>query len=193
MVRINASGSGIVLAVGPNRRLIATITDGDIRRAILAGIDLDSSLATLLSHREGPSRPLTALPGSDDTELLHLMTENGLRHLPLAGEDEVPVGLALLSDLVRASELKLGAVVMAGGPGMRLRPLTDETPKPMLPVGDRPLLEDIIVRIRDAGIRHVHLTTHYKPEVIRSHFGDGRDFDHRRTPAAELDFGNISD
>jgi NDP-sugar pyrophosphorylase family protein len=104
------------------------------------------------------------------------MTENGLRHLPLAGEDEVPVGLALLSDLVRVSELNLGAVVMAGGPGTRLRPLTADTPKPMLPVGDRPLLEDIIERIRAAGIRHVHLTTHYKPEVIRSHFGDGHDF-----------------
>jgi dTDP-glucose pyrophosphorylase/CBS domain-containing protein len=176
MIRINTSGKGIVLAVGQDRRLIATITDGDIRRAILAGIDLDSSLAILLREREGTLRPVTARPETDDGQLLELMAENGLRHLPLAGDDEVPVGLALLSDVARISDLTLGAVIMAGGHGSRLRPLTNEMPKPMLRVGDRPLLEDIIGRIRSAGIRHVHLTTHYKSEVIRNHFGDGRDF-----------------
>jgi len=176
MVRINASGKGIVLAVGLNRRLIATITDGDIRRAILSGINLDSSLATLLSQREGTLRPVTARPGSDNALLLQLMRENNLRHIPMVREDQVPVGLALLSDLIHISELKLGAVVMAGGHGTRLRPLTNETPKPMLPVGNRPLLEDTINHIRASGIRHVHLTTHYKPEVIRSHFKNGNDF-----------------
>jgi dTDP-glucose pyrophosphorylase/CBS domain-containing protein len=176
MVRINASGKGILLAVGRDRRLITTITDGDIRRAILAGISLDSSLTNMFSQREGSLDPVTARPGTDNALLLQLMKENNLRHVPMTGEDHVPVGLALLSDLMQISELKLGAVVMAGGHGTRLRPLTNETPKPMLPVGNRPLLEDTIDHIRAAGIRHVHLTTHYKPEVIRRYFKNGHDF-----------------
>ena len=75
--------------------------------------------------------------------------------------------------LIDAEGPPLRAVVMAGGLGSRLGELTVDTPKPMLPVGDRPLLERIIEQLREAGIRHVNLTTHYRADVIASHFGDG--------------------
>jgi len=86
------------------------------------------------------------------------------------------VDVALLSELVKEYELPLRAIVMAGGYGTRLRPLTDDLPKPMLPIGDRPLLEIIVNGLREAGIRQVNVATHYKGEMIAEHFKDGQDF-----------------
>jgi NDP-sugar pyrophosphorylase family protein len=86
------------------------------------------------------------------------------------------VDVALLNDLVKEEELPLRAVVMAGGYGTRLRPITEELPKPMLPIGDRPLLELTLQQLRDAGIKRVNLATHYKRDIIANHFGDGHNF-----------------
>jgi len=81
--------------------------------------------------------------------------------------------LVTWDELLPGEDLHLQAVIMAGGLGTRLRPLTEDLPKPMLPVGGRPLMELIISQLREVGIRHVHVTTHYKPEKIIDHFGDG--------------------
>ena len=101
------------------------------------------------------------------------MTTRSLRHIPLIDRDGRVTDVALLDDLVRQYELPLTAVVMAGGYGTRLRPLTDDMPKPMLPVAGKPLLEHIVEQLSANGIRRVNLTTHYKPEAISGHFGDG--------------------
>lgn len=171
---------GVALVVDGEQRFIATITDGDIRRAILRGMDLDQPVQSLLDYRakldpeyEGP---LTAPVGTPDTELLHMMTEATLRHIPLLDDDGRVVQLAVLNELVKDYELPLRAVVMAGGYGTRLRPLTEELPKPMLPVGSRPLLELIVEQLRQAGIRQVNVATHYKGDLIAEHFRDGSDF-----------------
>jgi dTDP-glucose pyrophosphorylase len=178
MMCIDRNAEGIALVVDEERRLIGTVTDGDIRRAILAGMDLDSPVQALLELRAPTAHPspLTAPVGTPDAELLRMMNEYTLRHIPLLDETGRVVDVALLSDLVKEYELPLTAVVMAGGYGTRLRPLTEEVPKPMLPVGGRPLLELIIEQLRQAGIRRVNLTTHYKGELIAQHFGDGRNF-----------------
>ena len=175
---IDEWAKGIALVVDEERRMIGTVTDGDIRRAILAGMDLSLPVQKLLERRASTPypRPITAPVGTPDAELLLLMNEHTIRQVPLLDEHGRVVDVALLSDLVKEYELPLTAVVMAGGYGTRLRPLTEELPKPMLPVGDRPLLELIIEQLRQAGIRRVNLTTHYKGELIARHFGDGRDF-----------------
>ena len=175
---IDKIGKGIVLVVDDDQRLLGTVTDGDIRRAILAGTDLDLPVQQLLEGRASTPypRPITAPVGTPDAELLRLMNEHTIRQVPLLDEHGRVVDMALLSDLVKEYELPLTAVVMAGGYGTRLRPLTEELPKPMLPVGDRPLLELIIEQLRQAGVRRLNLTTHYKAELIAQHFGDGRDF-----------------
>lgn len=175
---IDRTGKGIALVVDEDDRLLATITDGDIRRAILAGVELDLPVQTLLDLRDGKdgARPVTAPVGTPDAQLLHTMTELTVRHIPIVDEQGTVVDLALLSDLVREYELPLRAVVMAGGYGTRLRPLTEELPKPMLPVGSRPLLELIVEQLRQAGIRQVNVATHYKGDLIAEHFRDGRDF-----------------
>lgn len=178
MACIDRNAKGIALVVDGERHLLATVTDGDIRRAILAGLDLDAPIRVLLEQgAPTPHRsPITARPDTPEVELLRLMNEHSLRHIPLVDEQGRVVNIALLSELVKEPVLPLQAVVMAGGYGTRLRPFTEELPKPMLPVGGRPLLELIIDQLRQVGIRRINLTTHYKADVIARHFGDGRKF-----------------
>ena len=178
IARINANGQGIVLVVDEEGRLLDTVNDGDIRRAVLAGLDLDSPV-TVLKARKAASphpTPLTAPEGTDKASLLKLMQQAGLRQIPLLDKEDRVVGLVTIRDLLAAKELDLQAVVMAGGAGKRLRPLTEKTPKPMLSVGGKPLLEQVIQRLAGAGVKRISLTTHYKAEVIEDHFGDGSRF-----------------
>jgi dTDP-glucose pyrophosphorylase/CBS domain-containing protein len=175
---IDRGAKGIALVVDDDRHLIGTVTDGDVRRAILAGVSLELAVGSYLNGRPAASTrgPLTAPSGASDGELIGLMNEASIRHIPILDAGGRVVGIGLLGDLVREYELPLRAVVMAGGFGKRLQPLTLEQPKPMLPVGDKPLLEKTIEGLRQAGIRKVNVTTHYLAERISEHFGDGRAF-----------------
>jgi dTDP-glucose pyrophosphorylase/CBS domain-containing protein len=176
MDHINRNLRGIVLVVDEGRRLLGTLTDGNIRRAILAGVSLDVPLSHLLGTDPSYPRPIVAQAGTDRVALLNFMRQHHVRQLPLLDQDERVVDLVSLEDLLPDAILSMTAVVMAGGFGTRLRPLTEDVPKPMLPVGGRPLMEHIIQGLREAGITQVNVATHYKPEVITDHFGDGRDF-----------------
>lgn len=171
---IDKGALGLALVVDGEGRLLATITDGDVRRAMLSGVDLDAPVSTLVDRREG--EPVTALHGVTASELLELMSRHRLRHVPLVDADLHPVGVAALDDLVDDVTLPSRAVVMAGGFGRRLGALTESLPKPMLPVGGKPLLERIIMQLGAAGIDRVHVTTHFRPEEIVDHFRDGRSF-----------------
>ncbi len=175
---LDRGAKGIVLVVDPDGRLIDTVTDGDVRRAILASIDVGLPLQRLLDTKDrgDPAAPVTAAVGTPEIELLRVMGARGLRHIPLVDEHGRVADLALLSELAKDAELPLTAVVMAGGLGTRLRPLTETLPKPMLPIGDRPLLAHIIAQLREAGIQQLHVTTHYRADAIREHFGDGQDY-----------------
>ena len=178
MERINENGEGIALVVDSGERLISTITDGDLRRAILAGMDLHQPVRDWNARSRKP-RPITADVGTSRRELLRMMRKDGLRHIPLLDARGCVVDLALLSELIptrQGDELGLSAVVMAGGQGTRLRPLTEHTPKPMLPVGEKPVIERIVGQLRDAGIRQVHLATHYKADIFAEYFGNGAAF-----------------
>ena len=175
MVCLNDSAKGIVLVVDDEQRLLCTMTDGDLRRAILHGLDQEMTIAGWMAQRCSPPKPRTAFVGADRAELLTLM-EEGYRHIPLLDDTGRVADVAMLNDLVARSEPALHAVVMAGGLGTRLRPLTTELPKPMLQIGDKPLMEHIVMRLRAAGIEQVRITTHYKADVITNHFGNGQRF-----------------
>jgi dTDP-glucose pyrophosphorylase len=174
---IDRNQIGIALVVDAERHLIGTITDGDIRRAMLADVALDAPVVALLERQRDLDadrpRPLTAPVGCLPAELVALMQRYDVRQIPLVDDVGCVESVSLLRDLVEVEGPPLRAVVMAGGYGTRLGDLTRETPKPMLPVGDRPLLERIIEQLRDAGIAHVNLTTHYRAEEIADHFGTG--------------------
>jgi len=165
---------GITLVVDEQKRLEATVTDGDVRRAILLGIRLDQSVADLLATRKDNGRngpPITAPVGAAPEELLRLIAEHSIRQVPLLDAEERVMDIALDSDYLATSALPLDSLIMAGGFGKRLMPLTEKCPKPMLPVNGKPILEHLA-----AGMQHVSISTHYLAESIVEHFHDGKDF-----------------
>ncbi|MGB2963461.1 MAG: nucleotidyltransferase family protein [Anaerolineales bacterium] len=175
---IDKNVRGIALVVNDDGQLIGTVTDGDIRRAILDKFDLDSSVLDLLSQKGSDlyKKPITAPVGTSESDLLKLMDEYLIRQIPLLDENGRVVEISLLSELIQKRDMPLNAVVMAGGYGRRLGPLTEKVPKPMLPVGDRPLMERIIEQLRESGIKQVNISTHYMADMIKEHFDDGSDF-----------------
>lgn len=170
MTVIQRTGRGIALAIDRKAAFVGTVTDGDLRRAVLAGDALDGIVTDFLARRELP--PLVAPAGTDTAVLAAMMRERGVRQIPLLDGEGRVADLATLDDPdIGAAGVQ--AVIMAGGRGSRLRPLTDDCPKPMLPLGGRPLLEITLQRLKDAGIHRVAITTHYLREQIEEHFGNG--------------------
>jgi dTDP-glucose pyrophosphorylase/CBS domain-containing protein len=181
---MNSNRLGVVLVVGEKRMLTGIISDGDVRRSLLADMHLEMPIVTILEGKAGSKseQPITAHSGLPYSKYLEIMTKHSVSFLPLLDGSEHVVGLITMEDILAQGEGIIGqrapmqAVIMAGGKGMRLRPLTEDVPKPMLSVGKRPLLELIIEQLRSAGIHQVNITTHYKPEKITEYFGDGREF-----------------
>ena len=152
-------------------KLRGLITDGDIRRAVIRRIPLTEPCESIATPG-----PVCASEPISSSDALHLMNEHDIHQLPLVDGEGRIVDFLLRKDLLPQSQHDLQAVVMAGGYGKRLLPLTESVPKPMLPVGERPLLELIIHQLRKAGIHDVNLTTHYLPDSISGHFGNGEHF-----------------
>lgn len=175
---IDRNGKAIVLVTDPERHLLGTITDGDIRRAILAGVDLQAPLSMLIQIKENSRYPIpvTMKEGTDTAEIFQLMRERVIRNIPILDGENRVVDMVSLEDLLPVQELPLRAVIMAGGLGSRLRPLTEDLPKPMLPVGNKPLMEITIDRLKQAGIQDVLVTTYHRGECIKDYFGDGSKF-----------------
>jgi dTDP-glucose pyrophosphorylase/CBS domain-containing protein len=175
---LNQGDKGIVLVVDQEGRLKGTITDGDVRRAILAGLGLEAPVGQLLAAKSGSfyASPVTAPLGSERAHLLNLMRQHSILQVPLLDGQGRVAGLVAMADLLPQAEAPVQAVIMAGGFGKRLMPMTEDLPKPMLPVGGRPLMEHIVGQLKDAGIKQMHVTTHYLPQKIKDHFGDGSQF-----------------
>jgi dTDP-glucose pyrophosphorylase/CBS domain-containing protein len=168
---LDRGGMGILLLAGEDRLLRGVVTDGDIRRAMLRHHSFASPLDSIASHT-----PVVAGPTVTALEALELMNHARpflLNHLSLVDSDARIEGLVLRSDLTDGHTVGIRAMVMAGGFGQRLRPMTADLPKPMIPIGDRPVMEHILTHLREAGIHRVNVTTHYRPEKITSYFGDG--------------------
>ncbi len=177
MAIIDRGGQGIALVVGDDYRLEATMTDGDVRRALLRGLGLDATVADVLSNSAKVGQlPLVATPNTPAGELLRTMNTAGVRHIPIVDDRYRVVGISLLSELIKEQNPPVEALVMAGGFGKRLNEFTKDIPKPMLPIHGKPILEIIVDNLRSSGIRHVNFATHYKGNIIRDHFGDGSGF-----------------
>lgn len=158
----------VAAVVDDGGRLAGLVTDGDIRRALLRGASLDAPVERMMNRS-----PVTASPATTRDEALALMHARVIRHLPLVDRAGVLVDLLVLDELLEPPPLANAAVIMAGGTGSRLRPLTDTVPKPLLRVGGKPLIEIMIERLRDAGVRDFVLTVHYKSHLIEEHLGNG--------------------
>jgi dTDP-glucose pyrophosphorylase len=158
----------IALVISPDGVLLGTVTDGDIRRGLLRGLDLDSSIDTII-HRE----PLVVPPHLNCDTVRQLMQANKIHQLPVVDEGRHVEGLHLWDNLMVSSQRPNLMVIMAGGEGTRLRPHTENCPKPLLPVGGKPMLEHIIERAKAEGFQHFVLAIHYLGHMIEDYFGDG--------------------
>jgi NDP-sugar pyrophosphorylase family protein len=145
---------------------------------VLANIDLEGPIKALLDVKEGSlyAQPITAPQDADRSVLIGLLVRHKILQLPIIDSEQRVVGLVTRGEFFPGEEVPPQAVIMAGGAGLRLRPMTQDLPKPMLPVGNRPLMEILVDQLRDSGIRHLNVTVHHKSEKIIEHFGDGRDF-----------------
>ncbi len=164
---LDATGLQILLVVDDDGLLIGTVTDGDVRRGILAQRPLDGPVAAVM-HRAPTTRPARV----GHNEARRAMRDARVRQLPLLDDDGRPAGLELLDDGT-TPERPNAVVIMAGGLGKRLRPLTEELPKPLLRVGGRALLETIIEAFADHGFRRFFLSVNYRAAQVEEHFGDG--------------------
>ena len=153
--------------VSDTHELLGIVTDGDIRRGLISGLSLDEPVSRVMN-----TSPLTCDPSDSPQSIRRLMNAKKLLHMPVveSGRLENVLTLQQLVDVPRRDN---PVFLMAGGYGSRLHPLTDECPKPLLRVGSKPILETILESFIDSGFYRFYISTHYLPEMIRDHFGDG--------------------
>lgn len=155
------------LVIDADGCLCGLITDGDIRRAFLAGAALDTPVGEIMTLS-----PVTVKEGTSQMAIMALMMQKKIRHLPVIDKTGKPVALELLKNQLEDLE-PTGAIVMAGGKGTRLHPLTKNTPKPLLKVGKETILDNILQNLEGNGIQDVVLTVNHFAEQIVDHVGDG--------------------
>lgn len=171
MCVIQKTGAGIALAVDEESCLIGTVSDGDIRGALLKGFPLDSSIFPHINRQ-----CLSVLVGASRAEVLDIMNARRFEQVPIVDDAGKLVGLHLLHDILGMVKRPNWAVVMAGGRGLRLRPVTAKIPKPMIKVAGRPILERIILHLVGFGIQRIFIAVNHLGEIIESHFRDGSDY-----------------
>lgn len=174
---IDRGARQIALVVDSDGRLVATVTDGDIRRGLLRGLQLENPISDVMN-----TSPVTLQVGAALPEDRAMMHAKGLHQLPVVDANGAPVALFWIDDLAGSSEHGAHVILMAGGLGTRLRPLTEAVPKPMLQVGGRPILELILRQLVAQGLRRVTISINYLGHIVRDHFGDGSAF------GAEIDY-----
>lgn len=168
---IDGGARQIALVVDTEGRLVAVVTDGDIRRRLLSGVGLDAPVAEVMR------KDFSAVPSTKGVEAARqLMQARKLHQIPVVDEGGRPVDLVHIDDFTGITKRDTRIVLMAGGLGSRLRPLTETTPKPMLPIEGRPILEVIIRRLINQGYYDFTIALNYKGDMIRDHFRDGSIF-----------------
>ena len=165
---LNSSGLRLSLVVGPEGALLGIVSDGDIRRGLLAGEGLESPATTVMN-----AVFVSALNGTATSELTRVARAREVTHLPLVDEEGKLAGLFIDQPDGETATRNNSVVIMAGGMGLRLRPLTENTPKPMIPVGGKPMVQHTIEALRAEGFVNFILAINYLGDQIEAHFGDG--------------------
>jgi dTDP-glucose pyrophosphorylase len=169
---IERSGGEIAIVVDADRRLLGAVTDGDVRRGLLRGRTMKSAVAEIMNLT-----PRFGRTGQPHAELRLLMEQAKVKQLPLIDTDGRVSGLTLLEGEQETQILRNWVVLMAGGLGTRLRPMTTTVPKPMIRVGGKPILQTIIEAFRQNGFFRFAVSVNYLADQIKSFFGDGSRFD----------------
>lgn len=169
---IDKGAAQIALVIDEAGRLLGTVTDGDIRRGLIQGMTLESPVKRIMY------RDFRALPqDATASQALAMMKKEQLHQIPVLDENGAIIKLYLLKELLQPRHKQNRVILMAGGQGKRLRPLTENCPKPMLQIGGKPMLEIILERCIEAGFRHFSISVNYLKHQIIDYFDRGTRWD----------------
>ena len=168
---IDKSGLKVALVVDAARKLLGTVTDGDVRRGLLRHLPLTAMVREIMQ-----TSPVTSRVNQAREDLLRQMNHYGIEQIPVLDESGCLIGLQTLQELNQPQTLGNTVVLMAGGVGSRLRPLTANCPKPMLKVGAKPLLETIIESFAEHGFQNFFLSVNYLADMVKDYFEDGSEW-----------------
>jgi dTDP-glucose pyrophosphorylase len=180
---MDESALRIALVVDGQRKLLGTLTDGDVRRALIRHLPLSTKVSEVMC-----ASPQVGQRDWSRERNLSVMETFQLLQLPIVDDEKRVVGLETLHGLLETKRLNNAVFLMAGGFGKRLHPLTESCPKPLLKVGDKPILQQILESFISAGFHRFFISTHFLPEMVRDHFGDGKQwgvsikYTHEETP-----------
>lgn len=168
---LNESQVKIALVVNESGKLEGTVSDGDVRRGLMRGIELAAPIQEIFNPD-----PIVVPPHLTREVVVQLMKTNRIFQIPIVDEDSQLLGLHLWDEVSTTVERPNAMIIMAGGKGTRLHPQTNTCPKPLLPVGGKPILEHIIERATSQGFSKFVIAINYLGDMIESYFGDGKSF-----------------
>lgn len=168
---IDSGAMQIAIVVDENDHLIGTLTDGDIRRGLLNNLSLDDCIESIVFRT-----PTIATLGETKEEILQKALNEKLHQIPIVDENNRVLGIKEIDELVRPRLKPNKVILMVGGLGSRLRPLTENTPKPMLKVGNKPILQTIVEKFAEYGFINIIMCVNYKSHIIQDYFGDGSSY-----------------
>lgn len=168
---LKAMDNEVAVIVDEDGRMCGLVTDGDIRRSFLSGATMQTPVEQIMTRN-----PITARDEDNlsPTQIMALMFERKIRHLPVVDNDGFPVGLELMRDQYGEDDIAQ-AVLMAGGKGTRLHPLTIDTPKPLLKVGDRTIIDDVIAGLQSSGVKNIAVSVNHLGDQIKRHLNSNSD------------------
>lgn len=168
---IDSGAMKIALVVDDDENLLGTLSDGDIRRGLLNNLSLTDSIESVIFRT-----PTVCTVNDTKEQILEIALSKKIYQIPIVDNEGKLVGIEEVDELLKPSSKSNRVVLMVGGLGTRLRPLTEHTPKPMLKVGNKPILETIILNFKKYGFTNIILSVSYKSEIIENYFGDGSNF-----------------
>lgn len=161
----------IAIVVDKDGKLLGTLTDGDIRRGFLKGLNINSPIKSIIFKK-----PIIAKKKDSKEKLLKIALSKRIYQVPIVDNNNKLIDIHVLDELIKYKNKSNKVVIMAGGRGIRLRPLTKNIPKPMLIVGNKPILHTIVKKFKESGYTNFIICVNYKSKIIKDYFGDGEKF-----------------
>ena len=171
MVAIQRGSVSAAFAVSDHQVLVGVVTDGDLRRALLEGLDMSDSIRPFIRRN-----PVVVSPTESRSAVLDLMQARSISQIPVVDQSGHILGVHLMRELLGRVDRRNVALILAGGRGTRLQPVTDSLPKPMIPVAGTPILERVLNHLVGFGINRIALSVGYLGQIIEDHFDDGSRF-----------------
>lgn len=171
MIAIDDGAMKIAVVVDEDEKLVGVLTDGDIRRGLIDGMTLSSPIESIIK-----TNPTVCYVNDSKDDILSKSLGKKIYHLPVLDAEMRVVGIEDVDSLLESQNRSNKVVLMVGGLGSRLRPLTENTPKPMLKVGNKPILETIINNFKQYGFKDIILSVNYKADIVKEYFKDGKEF-----------------